>query len=529
MQLDPITIGFCGAAACLPLSQLIDVEARRDLLSIGTTVALFGIAAIAVSGTIPGIIGAGLVLLYLVGGVVVGLRSLQRSLSRPILQASEVGLASAWVWVVGGGVWLYVYSADTSLLGFRGSWALLTAAHFHAAGFAAVSLTSLMVRATDRGRWLLVIHPVAFALVAAGLAGVRVLDQIGTVVYLGLFGAQWVVALRSGLIHRRGGLLVLLAMSVPIVTLILALDWALGGRHLDLAQMAWMHGFANAIGHGVLGLLGFAWMAPGARSAPIDAPFSRAFARGKVGPEFVASLAPAWPQLRSGLTDDFSRYSGRGFAPLEVAPQIRRFYEQTSDYELEAQHTWQPGFRLGGRLFFWLSRRLGQMGLPGSDTPAGDMTNSICDVDDDRDGRPEVRAWVRTWKRTGETLYAALYSEHVREDVRYMNIAFPLPGGCMTSLLRLENRGAGHLALTTRHLPGDAGDQGVYLQLARLHPWRLPIDETITVSTTDEADAGAAAADLAARHDMWLFGRLFLRLEYRMRREREGDADAPAS
>ncbi len=125
-----------------------------------------------------------------------------------------------------------------------------------------------------------------------------------------------------------------------------------------------------------------------------------------------------------------SRYAGGGFQPAQVDPRIRRFYEHTADYQLDARHAWQPGFRRGGRLFFRLARRLGQMGLPGPDTASGDMTNAICDVDDARDGRPDVRAWVRTWKATGETLYAALYSEHVREQVRYMNIAFPLPQAC---------------------------------------------------------------------------------------------------
>ncbi len=518
-MLDPIVVGFLAAAVSVPLSQLIDAEARRDPLAARTAVLMFGVAALAVSGATRGTLGAGFAAFYTVGGVVVGFQALQRALSRPILQASEAALALAWVWVVGGGVWLYVYAANTSLLGFSGRWALLTAAHFHAAGFAAISLTSLIVRATDRGRWLLVIHPIVFALVAAGLTGMRALEQIGTVGYIVLFVAQWVVALGARLARRRGGVIVLLALTVPVGALCLAFDWALGGRHLDLGQMAWMHGVVNALGHGVLGLLGFGRMQASPRSAPVGAPFSLAYARRRIGPAFVASLAPARPQPRTGLTDDFSRYAGGGFLSERVDPRIRRFYEHTAEYELDARHAWQAGFRFGGRLFFQLSRRLGQLGLPGPDTPSGDMTNKICDVDDARDGRLDVRAWVRTWRATGETLYAALYSEHAREDVRYMNIAFPLPLACMTSLLRLENREGGQLALTTRRASDDLGDQGVYLQLAGLRPWRLPIDETITVRTTDEADLGeVSAADLTARHDMWLFGRLFLRLEYRMRR-----------
>ncbi len=527
MTLDPIVVGFLAAAAAVPLSQLCDAEARRDALAVGGAVVLFAAAGLAVSAPLRGTAGGGVAALYTFGAVVLGFRAFQRALSRPILQASELGLALAWAWVVGGGVWLGAYAAGSSLLGFGGSWALLTAAHFHAAGFAAFSVTSLVVRAAGRGRWLLALHPIVFALVAAGLAGARGLDQLGTAGYLGLFAAQWVVALRAGLARRRGGVAVLFALSVPLATLLLALDWALGPRRLDLGQMAWLHGLANALGHGAVGPLGFGRMRPAPRSAPIGAPFSRARARGRVGPEFVAALAPAHPSAPTGLTDDFSRYAGGGFHADRVDARIRRFYERTADYELDARHAWQPGFRLGGALFFQLARRLGQMGLPSPETPAGDMTNAIRDVDDARDGRAGVRAWVRTWKATGETLYAALYSEHVRDGVRYMNIAFPLPWAAMTSLLRLENRDGGHLALTTRRAAGDAGDQGVYLQIAGLGPWRLPVDETITVRTAGAPAAGAAStADLAARHDMWLCGRLFLRLDYRMRRRR-GDHPTP--
>lgn len=72
----------------------------------------------------------------------------------------------------------------------------------------------------------------------------------------------------------------------------------------------------------------------------------------------------------------------------------------------------------------------------------------------------------------------------------------------LTSLLRLENRDGGQLALSTHRGPDDAGDQGVYLQLAGLRPWRLPLDETITVRAAGGTeDQGASAGDLTARHD----------------------------
>lgn len=509
MILDPVTIGFGAATLAVPALHFADPEARGDR-SARVIAGLMPLLAFA--ACLPfarGRIGALLAGLYIGLAVVLGLRALPRALSRPALQASEVGLAAAWIWAVGGGVWLLVSASGGTLRGFGGTWALLTAAHFHAAGFAAIAVTALLVRALGRGAWLLALHPIAFALVAAGIDGAPALEKAGTVAYIALFAAQWGVAVRGGVARRRGGRLVLLALTVPLITLALAADWALGARRLDLMQMAWLHGLANAVGHGLLGLWGFGRMAPRPRTGPIEAPFSNCRAPGRVGPAFVDRIRPAHPVPRTGLTDDLSRYARPDFDPAAVDPALVRFYTHTADFHIEATHEWQRGFRLGGALWGLFARLIGQMGLPGPRVPAGAMSNAILDIDDAVDGRPDVRAWVRTWKATGATLYVALYSEHVTAGARYMNIAFPVPGGNMTSLLRIEQRPAGALALTTRRASGDRGDQGVYLRLGRARPWRLPIDETITV----ERDG----ARLVARHDMWLFGRLFLVLRYVMR------------
>lgn len=498
----------CLAACCaVPLVLAIDPEVRGQR-------AAWAVPVVALAACLPplhGAVGGALGGLYIGLTLLFGVRALPRALSRPRLHASEVGLAAAWIWAVGGGVWLTVYASGGALLGFGDLWALLTAAHFHAAGFAAVSITALLVRAVGRGAWLLLLHPVAFACVAAGLAGTPALERVGTVLYLALFGAQWLVAVQDRLWRRRGGWLAMLALTVPAVTLALAADWALGARRLDIEQMVWAHGLVNAIGHGILGLLAFGRMAPRPATAPIAAPFSDVRGGLRIGPGFVAGLAPSQPVERRGLTDDFAAYARDDFDPAAVDPAIAAFYVDTAAYDLEATHRWQPGFRMGGALFGWLARRMGQMGLPGPGTPSGAMSNALVDIDDARDGRTAVRAWVRTWTETGATLYVALYSEHVTEGARYMNIAFPVPGGTMTSILRLEQRPEGAIALTTLRASGDRGDQGVYLRLGGARPWRLPIDETITVER-----AGGA---LIARHDMWIFGRLFLVLDYRMVRD----------
>ncbi len=503
LMLDPIQIGFVAAAFAVPAASLVDGNrfSRQGALCMGV------LALLASLESTRGLVGTVLVVAYLIGGVVLGVSAVGRALNRPVVSAAELGLAMAWVWVVGGGAWLLVWASRGAFLGFSDRWALLTAAHFHAAGFGAVSVTALVIRATGRGAWLLGVHAVAFVLVAVGLTGPMWMQQAGAIGYLVLFTIQFGYVTHARIHREPGGVRVNLATAVPIATLLIATEWAFGGRRLNLDSMAWLHGCTNAVGHGLLALWGFAVMAPKPSSERLNAPFSRAWSRGRVGPEFVAAMAPPESTEPKGLTPNFAAYARPDLLIEDVDPEIVTFYEQTRDWDLRASQSWQPGFRLGGRIFGWMARRIGQMGLPGPGIPAGELTNAILDVDDTVDGRQHVRAWVRTWKATGTTLYAALYSEHVTAGIRTMNIAFPTVGGNLTSILHLESQPNRGLALTSlaRSTPGD---QGVYFKPAFGPALRLPLDETIEVRREPDG--------LSATHHMWVFGRLFLRLEYRM-------------
>jgi hypothetical protein len=444
---------------------------------------------------------------YIAGAVVLGAMSASRALSRPRFESSELGLAAGWIWVVGGGVWMGVFASDTLLLGFGGGWALLTGAHFHAAGFAAISVTALVARAVPAARYLLPLHLVTFVAVAIGLTGSMWLERVGAALYAVLFLVQLGLVLRSGIWRRRYGWLLLIALSVPLWTMALALNWAYGFRALSMTEMVWLHGAVNAVGHGLLGIVACVAMRLLPSTPAIEAPFSKAQASGSLTPAFVEALKAVSPRPVHGLTDDFTAYAAPGFDASLVHPDIADFYERTDTYELTAEHVWQRGFVFGGRLFARFGQLMGQLGLPGPDADADEMTNTIVDIDDAMDGRSNVRGWVRTWRRSGRTLYVALYSEHERADSRYMNIAFPLPFGSMTSILTLQNTGTGGLTLTT--VPDESpSDRGIYLRLFGGRPWRLPLNETITVARSEDG--------LSARHDMWFAGRLFLRLSYRM-------------
>ena len=108
----------------------------------------------------------------------------------------------------------------------------------------------------------------------------------------------------------------------------------------------------------------------------------------------------------------------------------------------------------------------------------------------------------------GRTLYVAAYATHDDGRQRHMNIAFPVPGGHMTSILRVDAIPGGGVVVSTKRA-GPSSDCGIYVVLGPL-VIRSPLSEEIRVWLDD---AGA----LVARHDVWLFGVRFLSLDYAMR------------
>ncbi|MBV9229088.1 MAG: hypothetical protein JOZ18_07225 [Chloroflexi bacterium] len=103
----------------------------------------------------------------------------------------------------------------------------------------------------------------------------------------------------------------------------------------------------------------------------------------------------------------------------------------------------------------------------------------------------------------------------------YMNIAFPVPGGNITCILRVESMSAGDILLTTFPLPNTMKYEGVYFVNCFL-PIRLPTQETIhvwavgTPGIPADLECWSATATLLARHDVWLFGIRLLTLDYRI-------------
>lgn len=103
-----------------------------------------------------------------------------------------------------------------------------------------------------------------------------------------------------------------------------------------------------------------------------------------------------------------------------------------------------------------------------------------------------------------------------------MNVGLPLPWSNLTAILRMENdenEDGTSVRLTSRRRAGH-GDEGLYLRTLFV-PVRLPMHEEFRVWPADgETSTGDRDTEtsLSARHEMWLFGRKFLTIDYTIER-----------
>jgi hypothetical protein len=524
----------------LPMSR---VPHRAGLSSrlFRTVLVLHGLGALglipAFAAGLPWQFRVALGLPYLLFTVATALHGLARLAGRSEFLHEELAIDFALLCLPVGAVWMLAWLGDFTLAGFSGLWVLLTAIHFHFAGFGCLLIVGVLGHRLWASRhslpraWRL--HPLlagglmlALPLLAAGIAGSRAIEFLGVGFYVALLPLLAILLMRSASIpgpQRVARALLAIAGLALLGSTTLAALWGLFRPSLvPLPTMVRFHGSLNALGFVGLGLLGLRLLAPTSRANMAGLVFSRLASAGRTGPGFFERLAPTGRSQPTGLVDDFTEYARPDFDPLRVAPEVRRFYEQTSSYTLWVVPDWKRGFRLGGKLWGAFARRVQQLVLPGDTRlQRHGVKGAIVAIDDSVDGRHQVRGWIRTYASDGMPIYVAAYSSHVTRGMRYMNIAFPLPFSNLSSILRLDHdspTGSG-LRLTSCALaeaPG--GDQGVYLA-NRLLPVRLPLNETIWVWTaegtpTTEPPCDEPTVVLRARHEMWLLGVKYLELHY---------------
>jgi len=220
-----------------------------------------------------------------------------------------------------------------------------------------------------------------------------------------------------------------------------------------------------------------------------------------------------------GLVENLTSLSDSSADFSLVATPVQHFYERTSEYVLDAWSEWHGLFRPFGRaLAVLFSRRLQQLNIPLSslDSAKG-MTSNVIQMSDPNTGTLIQTAWVRELNATRNVLYAGSYSictvpGHSSPCIK---VVFPLPNGNAIVVMRPKVHDDGSFSVTSA---GEAfGDPGFYFVVhgedgmvwAR---YLRSMQETIHVYP---AEFGTARAD----HILWLWGKEFLRLHYRMRQQ----------
>lgn len=213
----------------------------------------------------------------------------------------------------------------------------------------------------------------------------------------------------------------------------------------------------------------------------------------------------------------FDDLAGPAFDPAAVDPAVRRFYEATSEYEMESWSEWCGAFKpFGMMLALMFSRRLQQLNVPLAPLDTSEGTSSeVLQLRDRATGQVVHTAWVRELRRTRSILYAGTYSTTVVPGYpnRCVKVVFPLPHGNAIVILKPEVDASG--ALTVTSAGRRFGDPGFYFTVHG----PSGVVWARYVRTMQESIRAYAAGhnEVRADHTLRIFGHVFLRLHYRLR------------
>ncbi|MFB7609797.1 YndJ family protein [Streptomyces gardneri] len=209
-------------------------------------------------------VSAGLAAVYALATVALALQAPARLVLTHSLHPREVAVLTALAAPSVAGLALVAERASYPLFGFDLGLLALTVPHFHFAGFAAALVAGLVCRADDgpTARFAALSVPAGTLLVLVGYFVDDWAEFAGAVVLTAGMAGVAVLTLRERRELATGRLTrALLAVSalVLVVTMLLALSWALGEAtglpHLGLTWTAATHGLGNALGFAVCALL----------------------------------------------------------------------------------------------------------------------------------------------------------------------------------------------------------------------------------------------------------------------------------
>ncbi len=232
-----------------------------------------GAGAAVVAFFVPtGLRAALLCLPWLAVAAVVSLLGFLRAVSRGFRPLEELCVDAGLMYLALGGGWLVVSRYGANPLGFGDLIVLLTAMHFHYAGFLAPLLIGLAGRALPesrgRARQLFALFALGIlggpALVAAGITLSPTLEVVAVfLLAASLTGVSLLILFTVVPAVERRAARALLAVSAFSVATAMGFAAAYGVGEftgttvVTISRMAQLHGWLNAVGFGLCGLLGW--------------------------------------------------------------------------------------------------------------------------------------------------------------------------------------------------------------------------------------------------------------------------------
>jgi len=218
---------------------------------------------------------AGLLTLgWALGATFIAWSGLSRLLGRRSLSPIEgLCIDAGLAYITVGSAWLFLSRCGLNPLGFSNTIVLLTAAHFHYAGFAAPILVGLAGRELKRVKpslsrlfWIPAAGVIAGPpMVATGITFSRLIEMISAMALaLSMMTLAMIIlfAIVPALKNRVAQLLLIISANAVIVTMVFAWVYAVGRyaaiTTVIIPTMAWVHGLTNALGFVFCGLL--AWL-----------------------------------------------------------------------------------------------------------------------------------------------------------------------------------------------------------------------------------------------------------------------------
>ena len=221
-----------------------------------------------------------------------------------------------------------------------------------------------------------------------------------------------------------------------------------------------------------------------------------------------------------GLVDRLSDLSNPEIDVTRVHPAIAVFFEDTASLELHVRSHWRFPFSLAWRVVRPIMQWIGQFALP---LREGRIATRILALDPARDGRSDARAVIREYAGSGAIMQVVAYATWEHAGARYMSATFPLPGGHIAGILRLDrlaedSEGRLAVALTSASRGADAA--GIWYVLGSLG-LRAPLGERISLWAAG-TDCAPPETDLSVlegttiigRHEQRMFGVRFVTHEY---------------